>query len=380
MSDPSGLVRFIRATRNLNQIPAVTIRPEFLPLASDVVANHRVSRIQNHLRRTIVLFEADDIRIGKILLEIQDIPQVRAAPPINALVVVPDHEDASVSFRKQTREKVLRPVGILVLVDQDVREPFLVLCQDLRNFPENLYRQHEQIVEIYCIVPLQGRLVLPIYPGDLLLVIVPRTLREGSRIDHPAFLGTDARPNLPWWELPLRDLLIPEHLPHQRKLVVGIVDGEIGVEACRRGLPPQNARAQGVKGSEPHAPGVSVQQFLDAAVHLPRCFVGERHGHDCARAHAADLDQVRKSVGQHARFSGPGPRQDENRAIHHAHRFFLLFVQPLQNGLHTLAFLFQGVSNRFQLRLLARIVLCFAWSCSREVLLNTCDPSPLATK
>jgi hypothetical protein len=43
-------------------------------------ADDRRRRVQDDLRRAVVLLELDDRRVGKVLLEVQDVAQIRAAP------------------------------------------------------------------------------------------------------------------------------------------------------------------------------------------------------------------------------------------------------------------------------------------------------------
>ena len=97
--------------------------------------------------RAVVALEPDDLRAGKILLEAQDVVDLGAAPAIDRLVVVADAADVRRAFagsaargacasRARQRQaacasepqpQVLRDVGVLVLVDQDVFEAALVL-------------------------------------------------------------------------------------------------------------------------------------------------------------------------------------------------------------------------------------------------------------
>ena len=58
-------------------------RPKLLSFALEIVAYHCAGDVENCLRRAIVLFEPDDSRVWKMLLEIQDIGDVCAAPFVN---------------------------------------------------------------------------------------------------------------------------------------------------------------------------------------------------------------------------------------------------------------------------------------------------------
>ncbi len=55
-------------------------RPQLLRLARGVVRHHRVRRVQDSLRRAVVLLQLDDLRLRIVPLEVQDVPYIRSAP------------------------------------------------------------------------------------------------------------------------------------------------------------------------------------------------------------------------------------------------------------------------------------------------------------
>ena len=73
-------------------------------------------------RRAVVLLEPDRDGLGEVVLERQDVPDVGAPPAVDRLVVVADDRDRAVLLGKHLDELVLRVVGVLVLVDEDVPE------------------------------------------------------------------------------------------------------------------------------------------------------------------------------------------------------------------------------------------------------------------
>ena len=83
--------------------------------------------------RAVVLLEAHDVcASGKSLLEVEDVPDVGAAPAVDGLVVVAHDAEVAVAAGEQLHELVLRAVGVLVLVDEDVLELAAVLLQLVR--------------------------------------------------------------------------------------------------------------------------------------------------------------------------------------------------------------------------------------------------------
>jgi hypothetical protein len=74
--------------------------------------------------RAVVALEPDDLGAGEILVEAQDVVDLGAAPAIDRLVVVADAAEvlASAGPGPEPQPQILRDVGVLVLVDQDVFE------------------------------------------------------------------------------------------------------------------------------------------------------------------------------------------------------------------------------------------------------------------
>ena len=107
-SSPPAEVQDLRA--------ALAIRPEPLLLAVAVLADHGGRRIEDHLRRAVVPLQPHDVRVGEVVLEIEDVLQVGAAPLVDRLVGVADDAEIAMAFGQAAHQHVLRPVRVLVLV------------------------------------------------------------------------------------------------------------------------------------------------------------------------------------------------------------------------------------------------------------------------
>src|SRR5437868_8536144 len=95
---------------------------ECLSHAARVGADHDVGEIENLRRRPIVHLEPHDGGVGEILVEVEDVSYVGAAPTVDRLIVVADNADISMLAAEQLDQLVLRTVGVLVLVHQYVFE------------------------------------------------------------------------------------------------------------------------------------------------------------------------------------------------------------------------------------------------------------------
>src|SRR5256885_13986987 len=74
--------------------------------------------LQNVLRRAIILLQANDLRLGKVLLELKNVADVRPTPGVDRLILVSHGANIVVLARQHAHEFVLGAVGVLVLVDQ----------------------------------------------------------------------------------------------------------------------------------------------------------------------------------------------------------------------------------------------------------------------
>src|SRR3546814_6931840 len=86
-------------------------------------------RAENVRGRAVILFELDDRRAGEILLELEDILDLRAAPRIDRLIVVADAGDVLVILREQAEPEILNRVGILIFINYAVFEELMILFQ-----------------------------------------------------------------------------------------------------------------------------------------------------------------------------------------------------------------------------------------------------------
>ena len=62
---------------------ALPIRVEALLLRVTILRNDGRRRVEDHLGRPVIALEADDSRLGKVVLEIEDVPQVCSSPLVD---------------------------------------------------------------------------------------------------------------------------------------------------------------------------------------------------------------------------------------------------------------------------------------------------------
>ncbi len=123
---------------------ALPVGPEILALALDVARHHRRCRLQDVLRRAIILLQANDAGFRKILLELQDVANVRAAPGVDALVLIADGADVVLAAGEHSHQLILRAVRVLILVDQEVTKAAVVALARLGGRLQHAHRVEQQ--------------------------------------------------------------------------------------------------------------------------------------------------------------------------------------------------------------------------------------------
>ena len=204
------------------------LRPERFALALRVVFDDGVRRVQNILGRAVVLLQPDDLRVLEGVFKAQDVFYCRAAELVDALVVVADHAEILVLFRKQAHERVLRVVCVLVFVDHQIFEAVLVILEYVRAGAEQLDGLVDQVVEVHRVRVAQTLLVQLIGAGDNFLAeIVTRRLFVFLRRDEGILCAGDFVQHGLWRRAFFGDVQLLQNVLHQTALVVRIVDRKV---------------------------------------------------------------------------------------------------------------------------------------------------------
>ena len=118
-------------------------------------AQHRVAEVEDGLGAAVVLFEHRRRAIGEELGKVDDVAEVGAAKRVDALGVVPHHHHVAVARCQQGGDLGLEPVGVLVLVDQDVsvgrrqaRPHGAVLDQQAAQVGQQVVVVHDALFEL----------------------------------------------------------------------------------------------------------------------------------------------------------------------------------------------------------------------------------------
>ena len=330
---PLGLLVLAVRLEALDEGAAGVLRPELLVLAALVALHDGVGGVEDELRGAVVLLQLDDRGLRVVLLEVEDVAQVRASPAVDGLVVVAHDGHVAVLGGEQLDPQVLGAVGVLVLVDVEVAPPAAVVGKDRGRLLEEPHGLDEQVVEVE-----RGGLAEPlgiggVGAGHVRLQVAAGLLVGLEGTDELVLPAADGREHGSRAQLgPSTQLQVAQDLLDDAGLVVGVVDGEARVDADGGPIATQHSRAEGVEGAHGHLPTFVADEGQDALAHLRGRLVGERHGQDLPGRHAFDADEVGDAMGQHPGLAGARTGQDEERATGRGHRAGLFGVQPAGDG------------------------------------------------
>ena len=108
--------------------------PKRLAQTAFIAINHCAGRSQNMRRGAVVLLQTHHMRTGKIGLKPQNIPDFRTAPAVNRLIIIANAANILMPLRQEPEPQILRHIGVLIFVHQNIAKKPLVLCQDFAVF------------------------------------------------------------------------------------------------------------------------------------------------------------------------------------------------------------------------------------------------------
>ena len=279
----------------------------------------------------VILLQLDHLGFGKILLEAQDVRDLRAAPRIDRLIIIADAADILMALGEQSQPEILRAVGVLIFVDENIFEPLLIAFQYLPVGFQQVENMEQKIAEVAGVQRDQSGLIGSVkFLAAAIGVAFVFTGIEVLGIESPVLPLVDQAGQHPWGPAFLVNLGGADQLLEQAKLVIGIENGEIALQADQLGMLPQHFCADAVEGAEPrHAFETLSDDCPDPFLHLAGRLVGEGHRENLARPGLARKDDMRQPPGEGSGLAGACASQHQYRAFGRENGFALRRVQSL---------------------------------------------------
>ena len=147
-ADPAGLGLAVPMADQADLKTIFRIGPQRLAEPPLIGRDQPRGRRQNMRGRAVVLFQPDYLRAREILFEPQDVADLGTAPAIDRLVIIAHNADIVMRLRQEPQPQILRGIGVLIFVDEDIAEAFLPLMQDIGMGLKQSHAMHQEIAEI----------------------------------------------------------------------------------------------------------------------------------------------------------------------------------------------------------------------------------------
>ena len=238
------------------------------------------------------------------------------------------------ALREQAQPEILRAVGVLIFVDQDIFEPLLVALQDFPVGLQEVEDMQQKIAKIAGVEDLEPGLIggIKFLPATIGVTFIFTGI-EILRVQPPVFPLVDQTGKHPRRPAFLVDFGGLDQLLEQAQLVVGVENGEIALQADQFGMLAEHFRADAVEGAEPgHALETLADDCCNPLLHLASGLVGEGHGENLAWPGLAREDDMGEPPGEGGGLAGAGAGEDQHRAVGGQHGLALRRIEAAHIG------------------------------------------------
>ena len=330
VGDPGGFIPLVAGGKEADGFALSPLGPQGLFLAACVMGDDLIGSVQDVGGGAVILLQLDDGSVGIVLLKIEDVADIRAAPAVDGLIVVSHDAEVAALVGEELDHHILGVVGVLILVHHDIAEALAIALQHRRMIRQQLEGLDKQIVKVQGVVGLQAGFILQEDIVDHLAAIVLFGLPEPFIRAHELVLriGDLGREFADGQELlvdiqPLEDFL-------QHGLLVIIVINHEGAGVTKLlDIAAEHTGTGGVEGGDPGIFRFIAHHFADALLHFLGSLVGEGQRENIPCGDAV-VKQIRHAAGQRAGFAGTGAGKDQHRAFQRFSSQALLGIEHTQ--------------------------------------------------
>ena len=303
----------------------LVLRAHPLGAAVLVAADESVRPLHNGPGGAVVGLQLQYPCAGKDLLKLQQGLGPRGPEAVDALVLVPHHEEALRG--QQAEDGVLNLGGVLGLVHADIGPPAAEVGQDVRVLAEDAAGENHLVVVVHASAAEQIVLVLEVHPGEVHpLHLVGVDLRFGKH--HVLAVGDVGAGGL-YQELAGEGGAgADQQIPDDAAQLPLIVQQGKGLRAPLPGVVSDHHGAQAVDGAEGEPPGLLLpEEAYKPGPHVPGGGHGVGHGENLLRRDAPAAEHVPQPGDQHSGLAASRHSQEQRGPLRQADRLLLLRVQ-----------------------------------------------------
>ena len=306
--------------------------------AALVMGDDSVCRLHYIGSGAVVAFQSENLALGIVLLEVQDILDAGTAEGVYALGIIAHDADIVVSLGKLLEDEILGKVGVLVLIHQYIGEAGGYLFEGLGIVLEQNIHLHQDVVEVHHSTGLEFLLIKIVDVADarLLGCGISQTALRICPISDRSNEVILSRRNAGEHFAGLVYLIVQLQLFYAglycRSGIRLVVDGEVFGITETLGIVPQEPHEHGVEGAHDEPAGASVAHHGgDTLLHFARGLFSEGEGKYTGRVDVFRGKDVGNSGGENPGFARAGTGHYQYRAVDALHRLPLGPVQPLED-------------------------------------------------
>ena len=218
-----------------------------------VVPDHGLGGFEQPGRGAVGGVEVDPAGVGEVLLEVEDVAQLCAAPSVDGLVGVTDDEHVALVLCYEAREHVLGPVGVLALVDQDVPVPPGGCLPRVGLVVERPDGPEQHVVEVEAVGRSKHSLIGVGEFGVPVAVFVAFPGFRVCRVFHDVLENAHALDERLWLPHADVDAGVEHALAHDVDLLGLVRDSKVGADSAGRAVLAQEASTEPVERRYPDA-------------------------------------------------------------------------------------------------------------------------------
>src|SRR5690625_1431485 len=147
-ADEAGLRLAVPEALDAHWLSRISLRPERLAEPPLIARDEPGSSTQYRRGGTIVAFQPNNLCVGEVLLEAQDVFALRAAPAVDRLVVIAHAADIVLRHGEQAQPEILGDVGILIFIHEQITEALLPALRHLWPHSEERQIVQQQVTEV----------------------------------------------------------------------------------------------------------------------------------------------------------------------------------------------------------------------------------------
>ena len=305
-----------------------------------IVLDNRVGRIDNGLRRAVVLLQFEYLCHRVVAAEVEDILNLSTAERVDTLRIIAHHTDSVVELREAANNQILSIVCILILIDKDILEEVLICRKHLGTISEQNICLQQQIVKIHRVIVLTTTAILDINISKFrhltaAIIASQRCICSiCSRGDKAVFCSRDTRMNGIWLILILIQIALLNNSLDKVARICGLVDCKLTLVAYRLGIIAQYTGKNRVESTHRYTTRGATDHSFNTLTHLICRLLGKGQREDILRANTL-LKHICDARGKHTRLTRArtGNNQRWGRIVYY--RLFLSRIKSFKYFAHS---------------------------------------------